>query len=256
MVISTFASVPVEAIAQVATPPPWFQLYVQTDRGFTRDLVQRVEARLPGPVCHGGHATGGARNREARLHFQWPADVPNFKGGRIDRRLTWQDLDWLRSFTHLPVVLKGIMSPEDGARAAQEGVAGVIVSNHGGRNLDSSHYRGPPGSRRESGWTHTLADGRRHPPRHRRAEGPGPGSLGRAHRPSRALRLGSRRCWGRAACADNSAAGIGDGHGTDWTSVPRQHRPHSVVVDGALAVPGRVQRCHVCRVGAVWRGQC
>ena len=72
-----------------------------------------------------------------RLHFRWPTDVPNFRGGRIDRRLTWQDLDWLRSFTRLPVVLKGIMSPEDGARAVQEGAAGIIVSNHGGRNLDT-----------------------------------------------------------------------------------------------------------------------
>jgi hypothetical protein len=79
-------------------------------------------------------ARGSARRSST---FSGPRDVPNFKGGRIDRRLTWQDLDWLRSFTHLPVVLKGIMSPEDGARAAQEGMAGVIVSNHGGRNLDT-----------------------------------------------------------------------------------------------------------------------
>jgi 4-hydroxymandelate oxidase len=81
--------------------------------------------------------SAGARNREARAQFKWPSDVPNFKGGRIETRLTWKDLDWLRSFSRLPVVLKGLVSPEDAGRAVQEKVAGVIVSNHGGRNLDT-----------------------------------------------------------------------------------------------------------------------
>ena len=138
MVISTFASMPVEDIARVATLPPWFQLYVQTDRSFTRDLVQRAADAGCRVLCVTVDTpTGGARNREARAQFKWPSDVPNFKGGRIDTRLTWKDLDWLRSFTHLPVVLKGLVSPEDSERAVQEGVAGVIVSNHGGRNLDT-----------------------------------------------------------------------------------------------------------------------
>jgi len=138
MVISTFASLPVEDIAKAATRPPWFQLYVQTDRGFSRALVQRAEAAGCRVLCVTVDSpTTGARNRASRAQFTVPLGVPNFTGGRIDRRLTWKDLDWLRSLSRLPVVLKGLLSPEDAERAVREKVAGVIVSNHGGRNLDT-----------------------------------------------------------------------------------------------------------------------
>ena len=51
---------------------------------------------------------------------------------------TWEDLDWLRSFTKLPIILKGIMSPQDAQLAADHGVDGIVVSNHGGRTLDTA----------------------------------------------------------------------------------------------------------------------
>jgi 4-hydroxymandelate oxidase len=138
MVISTFATFPVEEIARVATPPPWFQLYVQTDRAFTRELVQRAEDAGCRVLCVTVDTpVAGTRNRQARTPFKTLPHVPNFKGGSMDRRLTWNDIEWIRSFARVPVVLKGILEPDDAEHAVREGVAGLIVSNHGGRNLDT-----------------------------------------------------------------------------------------------------------------------
>jgi 4-hydroxymandelate oxidase len=95
----------------------------------------------------------GLRHREIRTGFQIPPGftLPNlplrpashrqepdagFAGG-LDPRLSWTDIEWLRSFTKVPILLKGVLNPEDALRAAETGVAGVIVSNHGGRNLDT-----------------------------------------------------------------------------------------------------------------------
>jgi 4-hydroxymandelate oxidase len=95
----------------------------------------------------------GLRHREIRTGFQIPPgfNLPNlplrpashrqepgagFTGG-LDPRLSWTDIEWLRSFTKVPILLKGVLNPEDALRAAETGVAGVIVSNHGGRNLDT-----------------------------------------------------------------------------------------------------------------------
>jgi len=139
MVISTLASAAVDDIARAAAAPaPWFQLYVQTDRGFSRSVVQRAEAagcRVPCVTVDS--PSTGARNREARAQFTLPPDPPNLKGGRIETRLTWKDLEWIRGLSRLPVVLKGLLGPEDAERAVMENVAGVVVSNHGGRNLDT-----------------------------------------------------------------------------------------------------------------------
>ncbi len=138
MVISTFASARLEDIVREASPPPWFQLYVQTDRGFSRELIQRAEqAGCPVLCVTVDTPVSGPRNRQARANVQFPWDTPNFKGGRIDKRLTWRDIDWLRASTRLPLVLKGILGPDDADRAVVAGVDGLIVSNHGGRNLDT-----------------------------------------------------------------------------------------------------------------------
>lgn len=138
MVISTFASARLEDIVREASPPPWFQLYVQTGRGFSFELIQRAEqAGCPVLCVTVDTPVSGARNRQARAKVQFPWDTPNFKGGRVDKRLTWQDIDWLRASTRLPLILKGILAPKDADRAVKAGVDGLIVSNHGGRNLDT-----------------------------------------------------------------------------------------------------------------------
>jgi 4-hydroxymandelate oxidase len=139
-VISTSASMRVEDIARAATRPVWFQLYVQKDRGFTRDLVQRAEDAGCRALCVTVDSpTFGARNRESGSRGGMPnRELPNLKGSDyLDSTLTWKDIDWLRSFARRPVLLKGVLNPDDAAIGVKAGVAGIIVSNHGARNLDT-----------------------------------------------------------------------------------------------------------------------
>src|SRR5689334_8593792 len=139
-VISSSASMRVDDIAKAAGFPVWFQLYVQRDRAFTRDLVQRAEDSGCRALCVTVDSpTFGARNREDRARGELPErELPNLKGkDYLDPTLTWKDIDWLRSFARRPVLLKGILNPDDAATAVRAGVAGIIVSNHGARNLDT-----------------------------------------------------------------------------------------------------------------------
>src|ERR1035441_10376782 len=139
-VISSSASMRVEDIARAATGPVWFQLYVQKDRGFTRNLVQAAEDSGCRALCITVDSpTFGARNREDHAKSELPErELPNLQGkDYLDPTLTWEDIDWLRSFARRPVLLKGILNPDDAATAVKAGVSGIIVSNHGARNLDT-----------------------------------------------------------------------------------------------------------------------
>jgi 4-hydroxymandelate oxidase len=139
-VISSSASMKVEDIAKSTKGPVWFQLYVQKDRAFTRDLVQRAEDSGCRALCVTVDSpTFGARNREDRAKRELPErELPNLKGkDYLDPSLTWKDIDWLRSFARRPVLLKGVLNPDDAATAVKAGASGIIVSNHGARNLDT-----------------------------------------------------------------------------------------------------------------------
>jgi len=139
-VISSSASMRVADIAKAATGPVWFQLYVQKDRGFTRDLVQSSEdAGCRAHCVTVDSPTFGARNREDRAKSELPErELPNLQGkDYLDPTLTWKDIDWLRSFARRPVLLKGVLNPDDAATAVKAGASGIIVSNHGARNLDT-----------------------------------------------------------------------------------------------------------------------
>jgi 4-hydroxymandelate oxidase len=159
MTLSTFSTASVEEVAREAKNPIWFQVYVQPDRGFTRELIQRAEAAGVAAFCVTVDTpVAGCRNREERTEFSLPEglDCPNLSGlksgtplrghrpgGReiysalFDAKLTWKDIEWIRSLTKLPVVLKGVLNPDDAERAVKAGVAGIVVSNHGSRNLDT-----------------------------------------------------------------------------------------------------------------------
>jgi 4-hydroxymandelate oxidase len=139
-VISSSASMKVEDVAHGTKGPVWFQLYVQKDRGFTRELVQRAEDAGCRALCVTVDApTFGLRYREERAKGELPArELPNLKGrDYLDASLSWKDIEWLLSFARRPVLLKGILTAEDAAIGVKAGAAGIIVSNHGARNLDT-----------------------------------------------------------------------------------------------------------------------
>jgi 4-hydroxymandelate oxidase len=159
LVVSTYATVSLENIAKAATSPLWMQLYVNPDRTFTRELVRRAEGAGYSALCLTVDSpVFGTRNREQREGFSLPrgAKAENLRslgtrtqsilhaaiGGVyspiVDPSLQWKDVDWLCSFAKLPVVLKGILAPEDARLAMEHGAAAIIVSNHGGRNLDTA----------------------------------------------------------------------------------------------------------------------
>ncbi len=139
-VISSSASRRVEEIAGHSGGPVWFQLYVQKDRAFTKDLVQRAEDAGCSVLCVTVDSpTHGTRDREQKYKSQLPTRaLPNFAGSDyLDPTLTWKDIDWLRSFARTPIVLKGVLDADDAEACLKAGVAGIVVSNHGGRNLDT-----------------------------------------------------------------------------------------------------------------------
>jgi 4-hydroxymandelate oxidase len=153
MTVSTQAGTAIEDIAKEATVPPWFQLYIQPDRGFTTELVKRVEAAgCSALVVTADAPLHGLRNREQRAAFRVPAglEAVNLRGMEpvppadkvfgshlLAEAPTWKEITWLRSLTPLPIVLKGALHPSDALLAATHGVDGIIVSNHGGRTLDT-----------------------------------------------------------------------------------------------------------------------
>ncbi|TCT02385.1 alpha-hydroxy acid oxidase [Aquabacter spiritensis] len=156
-VVSTQASIALEDIAAAASTPLWFQLYIQPDRPFTRDLVARAVAAGYRALVVTVDAPASLRNREQRAGFHLPPGVEavNLKGmaarrdapaavgdsplfsGFLSGAPTWDDLAWLRGLSDLPIVLKGILAPGDARRAVEAGAQGLIVSNHGGRILDT-----------------------------------------------------------------------------------------------------------------------
>jgi 4-hydroxymandelate oxidase len=149
-IVSIGTTTPIREIAAAATAPLWFQLYFQSDRGFTHDVVRQAEECGCEVMCVTVDTpTLGPRNRQTRAGFKLPADVttPHLydigRGGQAiiePRRViaTWKDVEWLRGATRLPVVVKGILDPDDAEICIQSGAHGIVVSNHGGRNLDTA----------------------------------------------------------------------------------------------------------------------
>ncbi len=151
MVLSSGSNTSIEDVMAVATHPVWFQLYVFKDRGLTRALVERVQAAGVKALCVTVDSPlDGARNRQQRANVQLPPGVtyPHYAGIRdpasiqtLDTvhpfNLMWSDIDWLRSFTKVPMLLKGVMNPADAETGIKAGADGIIVSNHGGRCLDT-----------------------------------------------------------------------------------------------------------------------
>jgi 4-hydroxymandelate oxidase len=156
LVLSTLSSVTMEDVAAAGAAPRWFQLYVQPQREHTLDLMRRAEAAgYEAIVVTADAPVSGPRNREQRVGFrlpngvtaanivQYPQSAPpaHVRSVVFDYFLaaapTWSDIAWVVANTRLPVLIKGILSADDAALALDHGAAGIIVSNHGGRTLDT-----------------------------------------------------------------------------------------------------------------------
>lgn len=161
MVISTLATTLIEEVTAAADNPTWFQLYIYKDRGATLELVRRAEAAgCRALVLTVDTAIWGRREADVRNNFTLPpglsvvnlaaqakqafpqgvsgSALAAYTAEMLDPSVTWQDFSWLLTQTKLPVLLKGVIRADDAARAVELGAAGVIVSNHGGRQLDSA----------------------------------------------------------------------------------------------------------------------
>jgi 4-hydroxymandelate oxidase len=150
-VISTLSNHSLEAVAE-AVPGGfrWFQLYVNRDRALARSHVERAAAAgYTALVVTVDVAGDGYRPRDIRNRFEASGAFGNFSGGvdyerpmgemlagLIDGALSWDDIDEIRTWSSLPIVIKGILTPADAQLAVDHGAAGVWVSNHGGRQLD------------------------------------------------------------------------------------------------------------------------
>jgi 4-hydroxymandelate oxidase len=159
MAVSTMATRTLEDVAAAATTPLWFQLYVYANRAVSEALVRRAEAAgYRALVLTVDTPRLGTRERDERNRFALPPhmhmanfvaaglqDMPVSETGsalsahiaaQLDPGLTWEALEWLHGVAKLPIVVKGILTGEDAALAVKHGADGIIVSNHGGRQLD------------------------------------------------------------------------------------------------------------------------
>uniref|UniRef100_A0A3Q4BV23 (S)-2-hydroxy-acid oxidase n=1 Tax=Mola mola TaxID=94237 RepID=A0A3Q4BV23_MOLML len=154
-ITSTYSTCSVEEI--VAAAPDgyrWFQLYVYRDRKLTEQIVHRVEALgYKALVLTVDVPYTGKRRNNLRNQFKLPPHlkIKNLDGvsqetagmdeygilvNTLDPSISWKDVNWLKSITRLPVIIKGVLTKEDAELAVEHGVQGIIVSNHGGRQLD------------------------------------------------------------------------------------------------------------------------
>ncbi|MBG94770.1 MAG: alpha-hydroxy-acid oxidizing enzyme [Chloroflexi bacterium] len=160
MVFSSLSTTSPEDVAAATDASLWFQLYIYRDRELTRDIIQRAESLGYKALCITVDAPLlGRREKDVRNQFSLPPDLTIATVGDqlakdmaaaagnsslnvyfenlLDQSITWEDIDWIRSICHLPIVLKGIHRADDSKRAVDHGADAIIVSNHGARQLDT-----------------------------------------------------------------------------------------------------------------------
>ncbi|PKU67961.1 peroxisomal (S)-2-hydroxy-acid oxidase [Dendrobium catenatum] len=158
MTISTFSTSSFEEVSSTGPGTRFFQLYVLKDRNVVAQLVRRAErANFKALVLTADTPVLGHREADVKNRFVLPSSLifKNFEGldlgkmektndsgiasyfaNQIDRSLSWKDVKWLQTITSLPILVKGVLTQEDARLAIQNGAAGIIVSNHGARQLD------------------------------------------------------------------------------------------------------------------------
>lgn len=160
MILSTLSNCPIEEVVAATDEPVWFQLYVYKDRSVTRELIARAEeAGCRALVLTVDAPFLGSRERDIRNRFELPdhlaasnvagdsdllpvennaSELASYVGEMFDPSLTWEVVEWLTGITSMPILVKGVVHPEDARLAASHGAAGIVVSNHGGRQLDTA----------------------------------------------------------------------------------------------------------------------
>jgi len=161
MVLSSLSTCRLEDVAAVASGPLWFQVYINKDRGFTRDLVQRaVAAGYSAIVVTCDAPCWGVREADIRNGFHLPAGIEpvnlmasdphgsstshhgagmgQIMSWMLNPSLTWKDIESIASEVNVPVIVKGICRADDALLAVEHGASAIIVSNHGGRQLDTA----------------------------------------------------------------------------------------------------------------------
>lgn len=158
-VLSSLSNTAMEAVFHEAASPKWFQLYIYKDRGITRELIARAEAAGAEAIVLTVDAPGwGNRERDTRNGFKLPpglavenvapvgkGEFPKVQGSGLaayvntyfEEALSYAHLDWLCATTRLPVIVKGLCRGDDAHRCSEHGAQAVVVSNHGGRQLDT-----------------------------------------------------------------------------------------------------------------------
>jgi 4-hydroxymandelate oxidase len=138
MVLSSTSSHRIGDVAKATDAPKWFQLYVYRDRGFTRELLcQAHEAGFGAVVFTVDVPLLGKRERDWRNSLKLPVEG-KAQELDFDPTISWDDLAWIREVAPVPLLIKGILMAEDARLAAEHGVDGIVVSNHGGRQLDGA----------------------------------------------------------------------------------------------------------------------
>ncbi|XP_015085813.1 (S)-2-hydroxy-acid oxidase GLO1-like isoform X2 [Solanum pennellii] len=158
MTLSSWGTSSVEEVASTGPGIRFFQLYVYKDRNVVMQLVKRAErAGFKAIALTVDTPRLGRREADIKNRFVLPPNLSlkNFEGldlgkidktddsglasyvaGQVDQSLSWKDVKWLQTITHLPILLKGVLTAEDARLAVESGAAGIIVSNHGARQLD------------------------------------------------------------------------------------------------------------------------
>jgi 4-hydroxymandelate oxidase len=125
-----------EDVAAASAFAKWWQLYVYSDRGFTREMLERVHASGYAAVCFTVDLpVVGLRHRDDRNAFVMPIGLPQ-DDLVFDPNISWDDIAWIREHAPLPILVKGVLTAEDALIAVDRGADGIVVSNHGGRQLD------------------------------------------------------------------------------------------------------------------------
>jgi 4-hydroxymandelate oxidase len=159
-ILSSLSNTAMESVYADAGGPRWFQLYIYKEREITLELLKRAESAGAEAIVLTVDAPGlGTRERDTRNNFRLPdaltvenlaplgmGNFPEVKGSGLaayvrenfKQDLGFDDLDWLCGSTGLPVVVKGVVRGDDARRAVEHGAAAVVVSNHGGRQLDTA----------------------------------------------------------------------------------------------------------------------